>query len=347
MIVPRACRLEDPWLRDLRDHLWSKPAFSMLPIDYEAVPRAPYAGPRPDIGGLRIVFCGIPSDYGTAFLVELVEQEANLVAVVASTRWQRTHPKPDLLARIAGHLGHPVEVAADINAEPFARALRDYAPDLVVMASFDQIIRPPVLAIPRLGWLNVHPSLLPRHRGPEPIFWAIAGGDPESGITLHWTVVRIDAGPILEQRSLPILATDTSGTLCKRLVAAGTEALSAVLARLATGDLQATAPDLARGSYDPPVKPAELDLRQRLATLDRFVRAGQPDQRPFFTWRGEHLFAERVRRLEDRGRKAPGVVRPLGPDEMLAVCADAVIGITWCREGHRHAIKPLRRQQFP
>jgi len=347
VIAQRTQALEDPWLRELRDHVWTKPAFSMLPIDYEAVPRRPYVGPRPSPQGLRMVFCGIPSDYGTAFLLSLVEQDANVVAVVASTRWQRTHPKPDLVARIAGHLGHPVEVAADVNAEPFARCLREYGPDVVVMASFDQIIHPEVLAIPRLGWLNLHPSLLPRHRGPEPIYWAIAGGETESGITVHWTVERIDAGPILEQRAVPILAGDTSGTLCKRLVAAGIEALEAALRRVAAGDMRATVPDLSGGSYDPPVRAAELDLHQPFAVLDRFVRAGQPDQRPVFGWKGEHLFAESVRRLEGRGQRRPGIVRPLGKDEMLAVCADAVVAVTWCREGHRHAIRPLRRQQFP
>lgn len=347
MIAERARALEDPWLRELREHVWSKPAFSMVPIDYEAVPRAPYVGSQLSAAGLRIVFVGIPSDYGTAFLLHLIEQNANLVAVVASTRWQRTHPKPDLLARIAGHLGRPVEVTADVNAEPFARSLREYTPDLVVMASFDQIIQPKMLGIPRLGWLNIHPSALPKRRGPEPIYWAIASADTQSGITLHWTIERIDAGPILEQRTVPILPADTSGTLCKRLVAEGTEALDVVLRRLAAGDIRATVPDLAQGSYDPPVRPTQLDLRQPLAVLDRLVRAGQPDQHPFFMWKGQQLFAERVRRLEERGRHRPGIVRPLGSDEMLAVCADALMALTWSRQGHRHAIRPLRKQQFP
>lgn len=347
MIAPRTSPLQDPWLRELRDHIWSKPAFSMLPIDYEAVPLRPYVGSQPSPDGFRIVFCGIPSDYGTAFLLHLVEEGWNIVAVVVSTRWQRTHPKPDLVARIAGHLGRPVEVTADVNAEPFARCLREYAPDVVVMASFDQIVRPAVLAIPRLGWLNLHPSLLPQHRGPEPIYWAIAGGDRESGITVHWTVERIDAGPILEQRTVPVLGSDTSGTLCRRLVAAGSEALDAALRRVAAGDNRATLPDLTRGSYDPPVRAAELDLRQPFTVLDRLVRAGQPDQRPFFGWNGEQRFAESVRRLEGRGRRRIGIVRPLGAEEMLAVCADAVFTLRWCWEGHRHAIRPLRRQQFP
>src|SRR5207244_11182812 len=98
-------------------------------------------------------FCGIPSDYGTAFLLHLIEKRVNLVAAVCSTRWQRTHPKPDLVARIAGHLGRPVEVAANANAEPFIRSLRPYRTDVDVMASVAQILAAEPLAIPSRGWL--------------------------------------------------------------------------------------------------------------------------------------------------------------------------------------------------
>ena len=145
----------------------------------------------------------------------LIERRVNLVAAVCSTRWQRTHPKPDLVARIAGHLGRPVEVTANVNAEPFVRSLRAYRPDVVVMASFDQILSADTLAVPTRAWLNIHPSLLPRHRGPEPIYWTIVNGDAEAGITIHQTVPRIDAGPILAQRRVPVSKHDNAGTLSK------------------------------------------------------------------------------------------------------------------------------------
>src|SRR6202043_3960659 len=120
-------------------------------------------------------------------------------------------------ARIAGHLGRPVEVTANVNAEPFVRSLRAYRPDVVVMASFDQIVAAEALAVPTRAWLNIHPSLLPRHRGPEPIYWTIANGDREAGISVHLTVPRIDAGPILAQRRLAVSAAETAGTLARGL----------------------------------------------------------------------------------------------------------------------------------
>jgi len=373
--VPQRGSLNDPWLDELSSRIWSKPEFSMVPIDVAEVPRAPYSGRPLDERGLRVVFFGIPSDYGTAFLLHLIEKRANIVAVVCSTRWQRTHPKADLLARIAGHLGRPVEVTADANASAFVRCLRAYEPDVVVMASFDQILTAETLAVPSRGWLNVHPSLLPRHRGPEPIYWTIANGDGEAGITVHLTVPRIDAGPILAQKRIEVRDGDTAGTLSKRLVAEGLPALDETLARLEAGDAQAIAPTEA-ATYEPPVRQTELDWDQPLAQLERLVRAGHPDQPPYFTYRGRRRFVYAVRRVNpdsintERLKRSHGTnlsnarmalkrlsrgARPRAPlawaggpaDEMLAVVRDAVVAVRWRPVGHTHAVRPLAKQQFP
>jgi methionyl-tRNA formyltransferase len=319
----------------------------MVPIDYDEVPSGPYSGSRDPAVGMRVVFVGIPSDYGTAFFLHLIERRANIVAAVCSTRWQRTHPKADLIARIAGHLGRPVEVTANANAEPFMRSLRAYQPDVVVMASFDQILAGEALAVPARGWLNIHPSLLPRHRGPEPIYWTIAKGDREAGISVHLTVPRIDAGPILAQRRVSVSRRETSGTLCKRLVAEGLEALDETLTLLARGAASGVAPDVGKGSYEPPVRQTPLDWDQPWAQLDRLVRAGDPDQPPYLDFEGERRFVLALRRLRRRAGEPLGVLGALPPDEMLAVASDAVLAVRWRRFGHRHAVRPLRRQQFP
>jgi len=278
--------------------------------------------------------------------LHLIEKRTNLVAVVCSTRWQRTHPKADLIARIAGHLGRPVEVTADANAEAFVRCLRAYQPSVVVMASFDQILKAETLAVPSRGWLNVHPSLLPRHRGPEPIYWTIANGDSVAGITVHLTVPRIDAGPILAQRRIDIRDDDTSGTLSKRLVAEGLTALDETLRRLQTGHAEAIAP-IEVGTYEPPVRQIELDWDQDLAQIERLVRAGHPDQPPSFSYRGRRRFIYAVRRIGPRAGKGLGVTASLPPDEMQAVVRDAVVAVRWRPVGHTHAVRPLARQQFP
>ncbi|HYY45705.1 MAG TPA: methionyl-tRNA formyltransferase [Candidatus Angelobacter sp.] len=346
-VLARRGAVDDPWLTGLSAQIWSKPEFSMVPIDVDAVPQGAYSGPPLDDHGMRIVFCGIPSDYGTAFLLHLIEQRANLVAAVCSARWQRTHPKPDLVARIAGHLGRPVEVTADANAEAFTRCLQGYAPDVVVMASFDQILSPPTLAVPRRGWLNVHPSLLPRHRGPEPIYWTIAGGDREAGITVHLTEPRIDAGPILAQRRIEVRPDDTTGTLTKRLVNEGLGALDETLAALHSGRARPRPTDVKPGSYEPPVRQTELDWDQPFAQIDRLIRAGHPDQPPFFTYRGQRRFVEAARQLKRRAAEPLGLRGPLASGEMLAAVRDAVVALRWRPVGHTHASRPLAKQHFP
>jgi methionyl-tRNA formyltransferase len=345
--VPRDHALDDPWLDELARRIWSKPEFSMVPIDVDEVPRAPYSGPPLAEHGLRVVFFGIPSDYGTAFLLHLIERRVNLVAAVCSTRWQRTHPKADLIARIAGHLGRPVEVTADANAEAFVRCLAGYEPDVVVMASFDQILKPETLAVPKRAWLNIHPSLLPRHRGPEPIYWTIANGDREAGITVHRTVPRIDAGPILAQRRVTVAAEDTAGTLARRLVAAGLPALDETLAELESGMAQPIPTGLEAESYEPPVRQTGLDWDHPLTQIERLVRAGHPDQPPYFTYRGQRRFVYGVRRVRPRAGEPLGVTTSRLPDETLAVVRDAVVALRWRPVGHTHAVRPLARQQFP
>jgi methionyl-tRNA formyltransferase len=337
----------DPWLDKLAGRIWSKPEFSMLPIDLEAVPTGPYAGPCLDDRGLRVVFCGIPSDYGTAFLLHLIEKRVNLVAAVCSTRWQRTHPKADLVARIAGHLGRPVEVTANANAEPFVRSLWAYRPDVVVMASFDQILAAETLAVPTRGWLNIHPSLLPRHRGPEPIYWTIVNGDTEAGITVHQTVPRIDAGPILAQRRIDVYDEDTAGTLSKRLVAEGLGAVDETLARLQEGRAEAVLPEVGNGSYEPPVRQVALDWDQPFEQIERLVRAGDPDQPPYFSLRGQRRYVYGIRRIRPRSGEQLGVVGPGPAGEMLAAVRDAIVAVRWRPVGHTHAVRPLAKQQFP
>lgn len=339
--------LDDPWLSELATQIWSKEEFSMVPIDSEAVPRGPYIGPALDEQGPRIIFCGIPSDYGTAFLLHLIERHVNLVAAVCSARWQRTHPKADLVARIAGHLGRPVEVTADANADAFVRCLKGYAPDVVVMASFDQILTAPTLEVPRRGWLNVHPSLLPRHRGPEPIYWTIANGDPEAGITVHLTVPRIDAGPILAQRRVEVLPTDTAGTLSKRLVMEGLDALDETLAALRKATARPITATPEKGSYEPPVRSTELDWDQPITRIDRLVRAGHPDQPPYVTYRGQRRYLDAVRYLRPRAHDKLGIVAGQHGEDMVVAVKDAVAAVRWRPVGHRHASQPLAKQQFP
>src|SRR5262249_29495523 len=154
------------------------------------------------------------------------------------------------LSRIAAHLDVPLLRAWRVNDEHSRMTLAQMRPEVVVMASFDQIIGARALAIPPHGWLNVHPSLLPQYRGPEPVYSAIAGGAARTGIPLDRAAAKVDAGPVIAQAPVPIEPGDDAATLTRRIAAAGVtllpEAVGAMLA-----DRPGIALDLDSGTYRP------------------------------------------------------------------------------------------------
>ncbi len=145
----------------------------------------------------------------------------------------------DPLRRIAAAAGIPVAKVAAVNGPETAAALRAARPDLILSFHFDQIFAPATLAIAPLGGINLHPSLLPRHRGPVPTIWALAEDPPAFGATVHRLAPRIDAGTLLAQRAVPLAEGITASAAARALHAAG---VPLVLEALATLRACATAP---------------------------------------------------------------------------------------------------------
>ncbi len=177
----------------------------------------------------------------------------------------------------------PVKVAAEswgleviqperIKAPEVADQLRRVAPDLLVVVAYGQIIPASVLSIPRLGAVNVHASLLPRHRGAAPVAHAILSGDRETGVTIMRMDEKLDHGPILAVRKTGIGAGEDAAALTRRLAVMGAELLVETLERLdqitpveQDHDRATLAPRLRRedGELDWNVDPAEIDRRVR------------------------------------------------------------------------------------
>jgi methionyl-tRNA formyltransferase len=129
-----------------------------------------------------------------------------------------------------------------------APLLASVEPDLVVCMGFPWKIPPDALAVPRLGWLNGHPSLLPRHRGPLPVAWAIREGDEEIGITFHRMDAELDTGPILAQRRYPVGELQPPDTFYPEFGPTVAETLAEALERLAAGDEGTPQPE--GGNYE-------------------------------------------------------------------------------------------------
>ena len=129
-----------------------------------------------------------------------------------------------------------LDVLLPAHRRTIAPLLASVEPDLVVCMGFPWKIPPAALAVPRLGWLNGHPSLLPRHRGPLPVAWAIREGDEEIGITFHLMDAELDTGPILAQRRYPVGELQPPDTFYPEFGPTVGEALAEALERLAAGD---------------------------------------------------------------------------------------------------------------
>lgn len=131
--------------------------------------------------------------------------------------------------------GVPPTVVASVNDATMRGRIEALRPDLIVTCHFDQILAPETIALARLGGINLHPSLLPRHRGPMPCFWAAADGDGAFGVTVHRLVPRIDAGAVLAQRVVAPPEGATVSGIARALHRAGAELLLQVIDDIAAG----------------------------------------------------------------------------------------------------------------
>lgn len=183
-------------------------------------------------------------------------------------------PSPVKVA--AEELGLPVLQPEKIRDQIVIARLRELMLDLMVVVAYGQIIPRDVLAVPAKGVVNVHASLLPRHRGAAPIARAILAGDDETGVTIMKMDEQLDHGPVLAARSTAIGTREDAAALTSRLAELGAELLVETLDRL--GDIDAVEQEHARATLAPRLKKeeGELELSMDAREIDRRVRALQP-----------------------------------------------------------------------
>jgi len=187
----------------------------------------------------RIIFMGTP-DFAVPALEALLAGPDRVVAVVT----QPDRPKgrgrkivaPPIKILAEKH-NIPVHQPTKIKTDDFQNTLRNHAPDLCVVAAYGRILPPQLLTLPPLGCINVHGSLLPRHRGAAPIQWALIKGDQEVGVTIIQMDETMDTGDILVQRALTPAPDETAGTLFPKIAQLGSQALMDTLKMLSDGCL--------------------------------------------------------------------------------------------------------------
>lgn len=255
----------------------------------------------------RVVFMGSP-DFALPTLRALAASYEVVGLVTQPDRpagrgKQLTTPPVKVLAQ---ELALPFIQPARLRESEAMAQLRAWAPDLIVVAAFGQILRQDVLDLPPQGCLNVHASLLPRWRGASPIQAAILAGDAETGVTIMRMDKGLDTGPILSQSAIPISPDDTAETLSKKLSILGADLLIERLPRYLSGELKPT-PQPGMGITSAPLlkkSDGELDASRSAEELARQLRAFNPWPGVFITLKGQPLKIHKAHAVQ--GNKGMG-----------------------------------------
>lgn len=241
---------------------------------------------------VRIVFMGTP-EFAVPSLRILIETQ-EVVGVVTQPdrpagRGRQLTPPP--VKVVAQEAGIPVYQPKSLRSEEAAGPLREWAPELIVVAAFGQILRPHVLELPEYGCLNVHASLLPRWRGAAPIQHAILAGDAQTGISLMRMDEGMDTGPVFVRRAIPIGPRDTAAGVHDRLAELGADLLAEQLDEIIAGRLPAEIQDDSLATFAPLIKKEDgaIDWRRPAVEIDRQIRAMTPWPGAFSSWQGKRL----------------------------------------------------------
>ncbi len=258
------------------------------------------------MGKLRIVFMGTPDFSLPVF--DCLREEYEMVAVYTGP------DKPKGRGRELS--SPPVKVAAKAQGIAVYQptSLREEAerigklyPQAIVVAAYGKIIPPSILPIPSLGCINVHPSLLPRYRGPSPVISTILCGDSITGVTLILLDEGMDTGPILSQKETPILPQDTTLFLTQSLFRLGANLLLETLPLWEKGKIIPKAQDEAKATYSRIIKKedGEIDFHLSAEEIYRRVKAFYPWPGSYTWWRGKRL---NIRESLPLSRKVKGKV---------------------------------------
>lgn len=232
---------------------------------------------------------------------------------------------------LAQSAGIPVFQPERIKREEGVAMLKSCAPDLCVTAAFGQLLSQEILDIPPLGTINVHSSLLPRHRGSAPINWSIIQGDPVTGVTTMFTDKGMDTGDILLMRETPIGPTENAGELTDRLAVMGAGLLIETLQALEAGTLSRIPQDHAAATYEPKMDKelGRIDWSRPAQEIDWLVRGTTPWPGAFTTLGEQTIKVFELAVPDGAASGAPGEIVAADAKQGLVVsCGDHDVVLT-------------------
>ena len=281
---------------------------------------------------LKVFFAGTPQ-IAAAHLKALLDSKLCQVVGVctrpdrAAGRGQQLRPGP--VKVLAEQAGLPLMQPETMDAAACKRIAASQ-PDLVAVVAYGLLLPPGVLAIPRLGCVNVHASLLPRWRGAAPIPRAIAAGDRETGLSIILLEQKLDTGDILYQERWPIGEEDTAGSLEQKLAERGPPALIQVLDQLQKGAAKGRPQEEALSCNAPKISKEEtfLDWRRDAAALARLVRAFYPAPGARAILGAQTIKILRARAITaTAGNTPPGTIIEAAPKGICVACTSGCLNL--------------------
>ena len=283
-------------------------------------------------GPWRLIFMGTPQ-FALPSLEAILAAGEEVAAVVTQPdrprgRGHLITPSPVKELALAWNL--PVLQPQRLKDPEFIRHLQGLEPELMIVVAYGRILPPEILAVPSVGSLNVHASLLPRYRGSAPINWALIRGEQETGVTIQWLRYEVDSGPVFLQERVPITPEDNAGTLYARLAERGAALLVQSLEMLRRGESIQLPQDLAEVTLAPPLAREMRRIRWDLPSREvaGWIRGLDPRPGAYTLWKGRglRLFGARVKKSEGNPGD-PGTVLRLTPQGLEIACGQGSVTV--------------------
>lgn len=279
---------------------------------------------------MRIAFLGTPQ-FAVPVLLALIERKDTLCVFTQPDRpvGRKAVLTPPPVKELALSRGIPVRQFEKIRSEEGVQALTDFQPDLMVTAAFGQLLSAADLAVPKMGTVNVHASLLPKYRGASPIQAAILNGDTETGVTTMFTDIGMDTGDILLSRTSPIAPDDTYETLSCKLAGIGADLLVETLDQLEKGTLVRIPQDSTKATVCRLIKKQDgyLDFNRPAKEVNDRVRAMNPWPCAYAFLNGQPMKIFSAAVTDIPAGECPKGTLTVADDRLFVNCADVLLQI--------------------
>ncbi len=273
---------------------------------------------------MKIIFMGTP-DFAVGTLDALVEAGHEVSLVVTQPDRVKGRGKTVSMPPVKEcALRHdiPVFQPEKVKENEAVMRLRAENPDIIVVAAFGQILSKEILELPKYGCINVHASLLPKYRGAAPIQWSIIDGEEKTGVTIMQMNEGLDTGDILTQREVPILSTETGGSLFDKLAETGASLCVQTISEIEEGNIKPVKQDDSCSSYAKMLKKelGQIDFSESAENIERLVRALNPWPSAYTKLDGEMLKLWETEVVQEDSESDAGMITDVSKDYFTVSC---------------------------